>query len=230
MLFDDPEAPTTIRRRFHYPVLTGGQVTGSVAIDAGSVVSLDPRQPAVTGPAAAAGARRRRRADVPGRRPVPAKRGLQLPGRRPAAARPPATPLAVMGPQLGYYYPEIVQQIHLSGPGIEAQGVAVPGLAMYLLIGRTQDYAWSLTSAEPRRARRLRRGAVRARRLGAHRESDHYLFEGECRPFEIFDAGTLNGTPIRYPARCTDRSSAPPPPTAGPSPSPGSARPSVATA
>ena len=28
-----------------------------------------------------------------------------------------------MGPQLGYYYPEIVQQIHLNGPGIEAQGV-----------------------------------------------------------------------------------------------------------
>ena len=36
-----------------------------------------------------------------------------------------------MGPQLGYYYPEIVQQIHLNGPGIEAQGAAVPGLAMY---------------------------------------------------------------------------------------------------
>ena len=39
------------------------------------------------------------------------------------------------------------QQVHLSGPGIEAQGAAVPGLAMYLLIGRTEDYAWSLTSA-----------------------------------------------------------------------------------
>ena len=52
-----------------------------------------------------------------------------------------------MGPQLGYYYPEIVQQIHLEGPGIKAQGVGVPGLAMYILIGRTQNYAWSLTSA-----------------------------------------------------------------------------------
>ena len=52
-----------------------------------------------------------------------------------------------MGPQLGYYYPEIVQQIDLHGPGIKAQGVGVPGLAMYILIGRTQDYAWSLTSA-----------------------------------------------------------------------------------
>ena len=31
------------------------------------------------------------------------------------------------------------------------------------------------------------------------RASDHYLFQGVCRPFETFDAGTLNGTPILYP-------------------------------
>ena len=28
-----------------------------------------------------------------------------------------------MGPQLGYYYPEIVYQEQLQGPGINAQGV-----------------------------------------------------------------------------------------------------------
>ena len=56
-------------------------------------------------------------------------------------------PLGVMGPQLGYYYPEIVYQEHLQGPGINAQGVSASGLGLYLLIGRTRDYAWSLTSA-----------------------------------------------------------------------------------
>ena len=40
-----------------------------------------------------------------------------------------------------------MQQIDLHGPGIKAQGAAVPGLAMYILIGRTPNYAWSLTSA-----------------------------------------------------------------------------------
>src|SRR5690606_32578304 len=30
------------------------------------------------------------------------------------------------------------------------------------------------------------------------RDSDHYVFDGVCRPFERFDAGLLNGTPIRY--------------------------------
>ncbi len=45
MLTDDPEAPTTIRRRFNYPVFTGGKPTGSLTIDPGSIESVDPRQP-----------------------------------------------------------------------------------------------------------------------------------------------------------------------------------------
>ena len=45
-----------------------------------------------------------------------------------------------MGPQLGYYYPEIVYQEHLQGPGINAQGISAAGLGLYILIGRTKDY------------------------------------------------------------------------------------------
>src|SRR5262249_26727630 len=47
MLADDPEAPTTIKRRFSYGPLTGGPVTGSVVLDPGSIQSIDPRTPAV---------------------------------------------------------------------------------------------------------------------------------------------------------------------------------------
>jgi acyl-homoserine lactone acylase PvdQ len=106
--------------------------------------------------------------------------------------------MAVMGPQLGYFYPEIVEQIHLSGAGIEAQGIAVPGLAMYLLIGRTQDYAWSLTSA----GHDVR--DVYAEKLcnpdgsAPTRASTHYEFNGQCRPFERFNAGLLNNQPLTY--------------------------------
>src|SRR5262249_18494590 len=46
MLADDPEAPTTIKRKFKYPPLTGGPVTGSVVLDPHSIQSLDPPQPA----------------------------------------------------------------------------------------------------------------------------------------------------------------------------------------
>jgi len=181
MLADDEEAPTTTNKRFNYPPLTGGPVTGSVELDARSIQSLDPRASAVD--AAAAPARKQ------------ASNWLLTAHQRSATHNT----LGVMGPQLGYYYPEIVQQIDLHGPGINAQGVAVPGAAMYILIGRTHDYAWSLTSA----GHDVR--DVYAERLcepdGSQptRASDHYQYKGECRPFEDFNAGLLNGQPIRYP-------------------------------
>jgi hypothetical protein len=190
---DDPEAPTTIEERFEYPTFTGGEVTGSVAIDVGSLVSFDPR------------------ANV-GDQP----QGLAAPGVYGAATGPrsrnasnwllvdPAasvnqTTLAVMGPQLGYYYPEIVQQIHLTGPGIEAQGAAVPGLAMYLLLGRTENYAWSLTSANQDVRDIYAEILCEPDGSTPTIDSAHYVYEGECLAFEQFDAGTLGGTPIRYP-------------------------------
>jgi len=180
MLADDPEAPTTLDKRFNYPPLTGGKVKGSVVVDPGSIESEDP-----TVPDSEAGA-------APARRE--ASNWLLASRERSATGNS----LAVMGPQLGYYYPEIVQQIDLHGPGIKAQGVGVPGLAMYILIGRTNNYAWSLTSA----SHDVR--DVFAERLcerdGSEptRESDHYLYKGKCRAFKQFTAGTLNGTPVTY--------------------------------
>ena len=57
----DPEAPTTIEERFDYPALTGGDVTGSVIIDEGSLISLDPRETNATAtPDAEAGVALRR--------------------------------------------------------------------------------------------------------------------------------------------------------------------------
>ena len=194
MLADDPEAPTTIKKRFDYGPLTGGQVRGSVTIDPGSVQATDPRQP----PAAQANASAKddgvfeNAAAAPGRKQAS---NFQVVNPSRSAT---GNSLAVMGPQLGYYYPEIVQQIDLHGPGIQAQGAAVPGLAMYILIGRTKDYAWSLTSA----GHDIR--DVFAERLcnldgsPATRTSNHYRYNGECRAFDDVNAGTLNGTPLRY--------------------------------
>ena len=201
MPFDDPEAPTTIEERFEYGTFTGGDVTGSVVIDAGSLVSLDPRD----GASAPQGIVRPTSGDAaPGSVVYGAAGG---PRSRTASnwltvdsdASVNDTTLAVMGPQLGYYYPEIVQQIHLSGPGIEAQGVAVPGLAMYLLIGRTQDYAWSLTSANQDVRDVYVEILCEPDGSAPTVDSDHYEYDGECVAFEMFDAGTLAGAPIVYP-------------------------------
>ena len=138
-------ASTTRRRRRRsrsgstYPPMTGGPVEGSVRIDAGSIENIDPRDPDVD-PLAAAD-----EGATPGAAPARKRASNFLVASRQRSRT--GNNLAVMGPQLGYFYPEIVQQIDLHGPGIKAQGAAVPGLAMYILIGRTQNYAWSLTSA-----------------------------------------------------------------------------------
>ncbi|CAA0079260.1 Penicillin G acylase [Halioglobus japonicus] len=220
MLFNDPEAPTTISTRFEYGPMTGGPVTGSAVIDAGSIISLDPRAPEVplafdtsvplakdpnplqlveyfaetTAQAFGAGdSVLIRAADAPYKR----RASNFLIVDAPQSAND--TNLAVMGPQLGYYYPEIVMQIHLSGPGIEAQGAAVPGLSMYLLLGRTQDYAWSLTSASQDVRDVFVEELCSTDDSAPTRDSDHYMYNGECIAFEMFEAGTLNGVPLRYP-------------------------------
>lgn len=180
MLADDPEAPTTIDRPFRYGPLTGGEVTGSVVVDAGSIQSIDPRQPAAL--AAAAPARRR------------ASNFLVTAPARSASGNS----LAVMGPQLGYYYPEIVQQISLHGPGYTAQGAAVPGLSMYILIGRTPDYAWSLTSAGHDVRDVFAEQLCEPGGGPPTRASKHYVFNDECRAMTTFTAGVLGTTPLTY--------------------------------
>ena len=184
MLANDPEAPTTIRRPFHYGPLTGGKVRGSVVLDRGSIQSFDPLAGSDAAKVDAAAAPPRRRAS----------NFLVVSPKRSASGNS----LAVMGPQLGYFYPEIVQQIDLHGPGIQAQGAAVTGLAMYILIGRTKNYAWSITSA----GHDVR--DVYAERLcerdasAATRESRGYMFRGRCRPFRNHNAGLLDGKPLLY--------------------------------
>ena len=194
MLFDDPEAPTTLEERFDYGPFTGGDVVGSAIIDAGSVVSIDPVQPAA-GVAAqlASQAGRVPAADAPNDRE--ASNWLIINGSRSGNT----ANLAVMGPQLGYYYPEIVHQIRFSGAGIEAQGAAVPGMSLYILIGRTEDYAWSLTSAGHDVRDVYAEELCEPDGSEPTRESLHYLYEGECIAYEIFDAGLLNGQPVIYP-------------------------------
>ena len=181
MLADDPEAPTTIRRRFDYGPFTGGRPRGSVVLDPGSIQSVNAVQPAAADAAAA-----------PPR--LRASNFLVVAPERSATHNS----LAVMGPQLGYYYPEIVQQMDLHGPGINAQGIAGPGFAMYILIGRTKDYAWSLTSAGHDVRDVFAEQLCEPGGSAPTRASRHYLFEGECRPFEDFNAGTLGGAPVRY--------------------------------
>ncbi|MEM9519312.1 MAG: penicillin acylase family protein [Actinomycetota bacterium] len=192
MVTDDPEAPTTIDERFEYGTFTGGDVTGSVVVEEGSIVSFDPFNPTE-------GAVPELISYVVDAADDPVDRQASNWLTVSPEASTNETTLAVMGPQLGYYYPEIVMQMHLDGPGIKAQGAAVPGLAMYLLIGRTEEYAWSLTSAGQDVRDVFVEVLCEPDGSEPSRTSGHYEFEGECIPFENFDAGVIGDTPISYP-------------------------------
>ena len=56
-------------------------------------------------------------------------------------------PIAVMGPQVDYYTPQILMQEALHAPDFDAEGTAFPGTNFLVELGRGRNYAWSATSA-----------------------------------------------------------------------------------
>jgi acyl-homoserine lactone acylase PvdQ len=55
-------------------------------------------------------------------------------------------PIAVFGPQVSYFAPQILSQLDLHSPDYAASGASFPGTGIVEL-GRGEDYAWSATSA-----------------------------------------------------------------------------------
>jgi hypothetical protein len=175
---NDPEAPSTIKKRFNYDGVPKGPTPGAMVIDPGSESSS-------VGVATAAHAASHRLAS-----------NFIIAGSRHSAD---GHPLAVMGPQLGYYYPEIVMQGDLHGGGIDARGIIAP-VAPYVFIGRGRDFAWSLTSADSENEQQFLEQLCNPNGSRPTRASTHYLYKGRCRPLKLFDAGLLgagDGQPAR---------------------------------
>ena len=135
---NDPEAPSTTTKRFPYNLDLGKVNKASVAL---------PDRPAEV----AARAEQREFQGVidgpfgPIRLAFPdaMSNAVLVDGRHSKSGRP----IAVMGPQTGYWSPQILMELDLHGPGIDARGVGFPGISLYVLLGRGEDYAWSATSA-----------------------------------------------------------------------------------
>jgi acyl-homoserine lactone acylase PvdQ len=89
----------------------------------------------------------------------------------------------VAGPQIGYFYPGLTLEMDLHGPGIDARGATSAPFPGYILIGRSADYAWSLTSAG------LDIVDTYVETLCGGSDSK-YLYKGRCRDMDTFDAGT----------------------------------------
>jgi acyl-homoserine lactone acylase PvdQ len=90
-------------------------------------------------------------------------------------------PIAVFGPQTGYFSPQILVEFSQQGGGIHSRGMAFAGLP-YVIIGRGIDHAWSATSSgdditDIRVLRLCEPGGGEATRA-----STSYLYNGVCVP------------------------------------------------
>ncbi|HMI80797.1 MAG TPA: penicillin acylase family protein [Solirubrobacterales bacterium] len=169
---NDPEAPTTISRRFPYETRSAFAKRGLALPDRNSVRFLDTATTS-TAPGAAkgmgtVGARLRAALEAAGH-----ASNWEL-----VSARESATghPLAVMGPQVGYFVPQILMEIDLHGPGIDARGAAFPGVNLYVQLGHGRDYAWSATTATSDNVDTFAEVLCR--------DNFHYRYRGKCLAME----------------------------------------------
>jgi acyl-homoserine lactone acylase PvdQ len=93
-------------------------------------------------------------------------------------------PIAVFGPQTGYFAPQLLMLEELQGPGISARGAAFAGLNMYVQLGRGQDYAWSATSAGQTMIDTYAVPLCETDGSPATKDSTAYLFHGTCTPMK----------------------------------------------
>jgi acyl-homoserine lactone acylase PvdQ len=166
---NDPEAPTTAHKAFPYDQQPSGPTPGAMVVEPESLSSS-----AVQAVAATRASRRK------------ASNFLVVS----AAATKGKHPVAVMGPQLGYFYPEIVMQAQLHGPGIDAEGIIAP-ISPYVFIGRGTDFAWSLTSAGSENIQQFLLKLCNPEGGTVTRTAEDYEYDGSCIPMTSFDAGKL---------------------------------------
>ncbi|MGW7281750.1 penicillin acylase family protein [Streptomyces sp. NPDC054844] len=85
-------------------------------------------------------------------------------------------PVAVFGPQTGYFAPQLLMLQEIQGPGISARGASFAGLSMYVELGRGQDYAWSATTSG--------QDIIDTYAVELCQDDYHYLHRGTCTPME----------------------------------------------
>ncbi|NYV74131.1 penicillin acylase family protein [Streptomyces sp. UH6] len=93
-------------------------------------------------------------------------------------------PIAVFGPQTGYYAPQLLMVQELDGPGLRSRGASFPGISFYVEIGRGLDYAWSATSANQDITDTFAVELCEPSGATPTTASQSYLLDGTCTPFE----------------------------------------------
>jgi len=166
-------SPKSIDGNFPYEPIPTKNRSGSVVLDPGSYTSTPADGP------------------TPVRTPVQARatasNTLMINKSKSATGRP----LMVGGPQIGYNFPGLTYEIDMDAPGLHWRGATSAPFPGYLLIGRGQDFATTLTSASgdviDQYAETLCGGS-----------NVKYMYKGTCRDMGDFDAGTLGGNPVKF--------------------------------
>ncbi|MFE4604692.1 penicillin acylase family protein [Kitasatospora indigofera] len=193
---DDPEATATVHDGTTFPYAAPpANPVGTALPDAGSVTSFAHTRggtgtgataDTVAAPATGANAAA---ADPAAEGVLPAdlitarkgmSNALLISGAHTASGHP----VAVFGPQTGYYAPQILMVQELDGPGLRSRGASFPGLSFYVEIGRGADYAWSATSANQDITDTFAVDLCEPSGAAATTGSRGYLLDGVCTPFE----------------------------------------------
>ncbi|MFE0593471.1 penicillin acylase family protein [Micromonospora echinospora] len=183
---NDPETVLTLHDGQSFPYGAADPNAASVALpDAGSARP----EPVFTDPTGSAGNNTPTpgadlAAALSGLTISPAHRGMSNAAVVSAAHSATGHPIAVFGPQTGYFAPQLLMVQELQGPGISARGAAFAGLNLYVLLGRGQDYAWSATSANQDITDTYAVPLCTPDGSAPTPTSDHYLFRGQCLPME----------------------------------------------
>ena len=189
---NDPEAPTTVRERsFPYQKPPKKLAKGSLAMpDRGSVRYQGVRQTGTGGaptPKRAAGTGAGGRSACPPRGlvclPHSSSNALVVSARESRSGHP----LAVFGPQTGYFAPQILMEQDVHAPGIDARGAAFPGVNLYVQLGRGRDYAWSATSAGQDLTDTFAIPLCNTNGSKPATSADHYRYRGKCRAMELLE-------------------------------------------
>ncbi|MFD7600470.1 penicillin acylase family protein [Streptomyces mirabilis] len=168
---NDPEAVLTVHNGESFPYASKPDTAQGEALpDAGSVTQ-EPLVYDRTGSAATATATGAS-ATAAATTLTSAKRGMSnalvVSGKYTASGHP----IAVFGPQTGYFAPQLLMLQEIQGPGLSARGASFAGLSMYVELGRGQDYSWSATTSG--------QDIIDTYAVELCQDDYHYLYHGTC--------------------------------------------------
>ena len=96
-------------------------------------------------------------------------------------------PIAVFGPQTAYFAPQLLMDVDVHGPGIDARGATFAGISLYVLLGHGRDYAWSATSAGQDIIDTFAVPLCEPDGSKPTIDSMHYRFRGQCLPIDVLE-------------------------------------------